>query len=401
MSTAPSTRYLAPSTRYLAPDIARGVALLGIALANIPTGWIISPGADYAADFGGVRDPGSRVDDLVVVLHAMFVHVRGLPMFTMLLGFGIGLLAQSLLRRGLPRQRVQRLLWRRYLLLGVIGVLHLVLLFSGDIIAQYAVTALVLIALIPLRDRILLVIAWLLLGLTISFFSFTAMVAALQPEVMVVVGGGAGAGQAETYLGYVATNLAIRGGNLAVEPVTVLMLLPLMIFGLVWARRGVLTDVAAHRTLLRTWVVVAGLVVLGIGLPWGLAAIGVLSPALEVPLDSLNTGFGMLTGPGILALIALLFPGTEKQMNPWTRPFVALGRRSMSGYILQSVLFLLLTQPFTLDLGPQLGIPGQMALGVGVWAVTVVWALVWDLRGWPGPVERVHRRLAYGRSALP
>ncbi|MCS5479115.1 hypothetical protein NYP18_05555 [Corynebacterium sp. YIM 101645] len=59
-----------------------------------------------------------------------------------------------------------------------------------------------------------------------------------------------------------------------------------------------------------------------------------------MPLDSLNTGFGMLTGPGI---------------------------------------------------------PGQMALGVGVWFPT----LVWDLRGWPGPVERVHRRLAYGRSALP
>lgn len=95
-----------PSTRYLAPDIARGVALLGIALANIPTGWIISRGADYAAGFGGVREPGSWAENLAVVLHAMFVHVRGLPMFTMLLGFGVGLLAQSLLRRGLPRQRV-------------------------------------------------------------------------------------------------------------------------------------------------------------------------------------------------------------------------------------------------------------------------------------------------------
>lgn len=159
------------STRYLAPDIALGVALPGIALANITTGWIISGGAGYAADFGEVRDPGSRVDNLAVVLHAMF---------TMLLGFGIGLLAQSLLRRGLPRRWVQRLLWRHYLLLGVIGVLHLVLLFSGDIIAQYAVTALLLIALIPLYDRVLMVIAWLLLGLSISFFSFTAVVAVLQ-----------------------------------------------------------------------------------------------------------------------------------------------------------------------------------------------------------------------------
>ena len=65
------------------------------------------------------------------------------------------------------------------------------------------------------------------------------------------------------------------------------------------------------------------------------------------------------------------------------------------------MLFILLTQPFTLHLGPQLGIPGQMALGVGVWFLTLVWALVWDLRGWPGPVERVHRQLAYGRPALP
>lgn len=179
------------------------------------------------------------------------------------------------------------------------------------------------------------------------------------------------------------------------------MLGPLVIIGFVWARRGVLIDAAAHRTLLRSWVAVGAAVVLIVGLPWGLAAIGVLPETWEVPFSVINTGVGLLTGPAALALVALLFQGTVDTLNPALRAFVALGQRSMSGYILQSILFMVITQSFLLGWGSEAGILPQMGLAFGVWLATLLWAFVWDLFGWPGPIEWVHRRLSYGREGLP
>lgn len=398
--TIPTQGYRARTTRYIAPDMARGVALLGIALANVPTAWAFAQNADYAGDFGGVDSPGSWLENLAVLFHAMFVHVRGLPMFTTLLGFGVGLITLSLWRRGFPLKQARFVLWRRYLVLAAVGVLHLVLIFFGDIILQYSLTALMLIALISLRDRTLMIIAWVLLGLSIAFSTAMAVLSLYFPELVAIDGGVVGVGTAGSYLQYVTTNGLLLGFTLANLPMTAVALLPLMIIGFVWARQGVLTDVASHLTLLRAWVAVAVAVILLVGLPWGLAAIGVLPPDWELPLSIFNTGVGMLTGPGILAVIALSFRSTEDTLSPFVRPFVALGRRSMSGYILQSVLFVLITQPFTLHTGPTAGILGQMGIALGVWFLTLMWALVWDLLGWPGPVERVHRRLAYGREGL-
>ncbi|QGU04781.1 DUF418 domain-containing protein [Corynebacterium comes] len=400
-SVLASRTHSAQSSRYIAPDVARGLALLGIALANIPTAWAFAQNADYASDFGGVYGTGTWLENLAVVFHTMFVHVRGLPMFTTLLGFGVGLITLSLWRRGFPVKKARFMLWRRYLLLGAFGVAHLVLLFFGDIIVQYSLTALILIAMISFRDRTLMIIACVLLGLTIAYSMVMSVVALYFPEFMVMDGSIIGLGATESYLEYVATNGMFLGVTLAGMPMTAVALLSVMIIGFVWARQGVLADVASHLTLLRAWVAVAGVVVLLVGLPWGLAAIGVLPPAWELPLSLLNTGVGMLTGPGILALIALIFRGTEEQITPATRAFVALGRRSMSGYILQSVLFLLITQPFTLNWGPTAGILGQMGIALVVWFITLMWALAWDLLDWPGPVEWAHRRLAYGREGLP
>lgn len=391
----------AQTRRYIAPDVARGVALLGIALANVPTAWAVAQGAGYADHFGGVHGQGSRLENLAVMFHAMFVHVRGLPMFTTLLGFGVGLLTLSLWRRGFPVRQARHVLWRRYLALALVGLAHLVLLFFGDIILQYSVTALILIAMVQLRDRALMVIAWVLVGLSVAYFTALAALVAFFPEAMAFDAGVAGPAVAGSYAEYVAANAAFLGVTLSTMPVTAMSLLPLMIIGFVWARRGVLTDVAAHGALLRAWVAVAGAVILLVGLPWGLAAVGVLPGEWEQPLNLFNNGVGMLTGPGILALIALLFRGAAEDVTPATRAFVALGRRSMSGYILQSALLVLLTRPFALGWGPDAGVLGQMGIAAAVWLATLAWALVWDRFGWPGPVEWAHRRLAYGRAGLP
>ena len=115
----------------IVPDVARGMALLGIAMANMTTAWIITtdrPGS-Y---FGGIID-GSAWDKAAVVFGAFFVHNRGLPMFSTLLGVGVGLIALSRGRRGFPVQGARRGIAKRYGCLAVMGAVHMALLFWGDI----------------------------------------------------------------------------------------------------------------------------------------------------------------------------------------------------------------------------------------------------------------------------
>lgn len=396
--------------RAITPDIARGIALLGIALANLPTAWAVTSSADYAGFFGGVFGPGSVFDDIAVVFAAMFLHVRGLAMFTTLLGFGVGLIVMSLWRKHYPLKDARRVLWRRYGLLALIGLLHLVFLFFGDIMVAYGLGAMVLIAMISLKDRTLMIVAWVMLGIQMAFSIGSSIAALLYPEMfsydldML--------GENYSYSEYLLTNLLVGGVQLLAAPFIVFTLLPLMIIGMVWARKGVLSNIDEHITILRAWVVVAAAVILIVGLPWGLSSIGVLSAELVPFFNMLNTGLGMLTGPGILAALALSCRGLQQRIDAARsrgedfplplpiRALAALGKRSMSGYILQSIFFIIVTQPFMLGWGRDVGIIAQMGIALGVWFATLALAFVWELAGWPGPFESVHRRLAYGRDGL-
>ncbi len=117
--------------RALGPDLARGVMLLFIALAN----------SHYFLEgstlFGGFPQDEGPVDRVVAWLISTFVDGRAFPMFGLLFGYGV---AQIVRRQGdAPPKTVRRLLWRRAACLIVVGFLHAVLLYVGDILGAYGV----------------------------------------------------------------------------------------------------------------------------------------------------------------------------------------------------------------------------------------------------------------------
>lgn len=85
-----------PTTkRMIIPDVARGLALLGIALANASMMWFASNIEDPALFLGGINN-NSALDTITAAVTAVIAHNRGLPMFSTLLGFGVGLIVASL-----------------------------------------------------------------------------------------------------------------------------------------------------------------------------------------------------------------------------------------------------------------------------------------------------------------
>ena len=393
------------------PDVARGLALFGIAMANLPTAWVPDANDGAPGDyFGGVLDD-SLWDKAAVIFEAMFVHVRGLPMFSTLLGFGIGLITMSLWRRQFPLKRTRAVLIRRYGFLAFFGVLHGIFLFTGDIMMLYGISGVIIALMVPLRDKTLHIIAGVMLGIGAGIGAIGSLFFLLwQPSAPAPAGAGIDAGSgmdmlpADTFGRFIAENAGEVAAEFFLYVLVAFPFFPLMLIGFTWARRGVLAHVEQHRRELGIWAAVLAAIVLVIGLPWGLAALDVVPQEYEDGLFFLNMFFGPLTGPGILAALALLLDAVQKRtergapLPGWLYPFAALGKRSMSGYLCQSIILFVLVYPFTLHLGHEWSAATQMLVAFGIWLVTVILACVLEAAGKPGPFEWVHRRLSYGRT---
>ncbi len=146
--------------RFLILDLLRGLALVGIALANFPEFalWTFLSGEQQAAM------PTATVDRMVRFLQYMLVDGKFYTIFSLLFGVGFSLI---LARHG------RRLFLRRMLILVVIGFLHLMFIWSGDILLLYAVGGLLLMLFVKVSDKHLLMIALSLILLPIGLDALT------------------------------------------------------------------------------------------------------------------------------------------------------------------------------------------------------------------------------------
>jgi putative membrane protein len=140
------------------------------------------------------------------------------------------------------------------------------------------------------------------------------------------------------------------------------------------------------------------LVIIGVGIPWGLSALGVL-PA-EPFWHGINRVAGLWSGPGFVVWIfwgARWLQQHHLSNRLPIRMLAALGRMSMTGYVLQSVLFTIIMVPWGFAIGAGRGAATVTLIATGIWGITVIFAYLWSRTGRRGPLEILHRTLGYGR----
>ncbi|GAB3691858.1 DUF418 domain-containing protein [Nocardiopsis oceani] len=371
------------SLRHLAPDLARGVMLLVIALAHAQF---------FATMIGGTVHVDSTLDRAVTAGNTMLVELRGYPMFAALFGYGIG---QIYLRRtadGTSWPEVRSLLRRRAGWLVAFGLIHVILLFPGDILSVYGLVTLVLVGAVRLRARTVatMAAAWLPLGAVLHALS--------QAEA--ANAGTNGLPPLPLPDGFLA-ELLWRLGMFAVIGAGILIstVFPFLV-GILAARHRILEEPERHLRLLR-WVAFAGIPVgmLG-GLPLALAKTG--EWADYALLDGLFAGglhqvTGYACGLGYAALIALAAARLVGRERPVTNALAALGQRSMTFYLAQSLAWAVLFSSYALHL--QVTSPSlAAAVAVAVWLATLVAADQMARRGIRGPAETALRRLLYRQA---
>ncbi|MBB2910097.1 putative membrane protein YeiB [Streptosporangium becharense] len=402
--------------RALAPDLARGFMLLLIALANTP--WYLW-GRELRAST--IHPPGgSAADRIVQIVGIVAVDFRVYPMFAFLFGYGMVQMISRQRAGGHPETAALALLRRRNLWLLLFGFAHAALLWQGDILGAYGLTGLLLGRLFLRRgDRVLL--TWAAIGTGVLVLTALLGVAgaclAATAESPPRVAGYLPLGTAS-----VAESDPITAAleRLTFWPVVVVgqglvgLALPVsVVLGFWAARHRIMERPGEHLPLLRR-VAVAGVAIgwLG-GLPHAAAVMGVL----DVPEESMfvfgmsQTVTGLPAGLGYVAVFGLVGHRLGRRRRPgrvaattvsgmasgMASAMTAVGRRSLSAYLAQSVLCAPVLAAWGLGLGARLHSASMAGYAAGVWTITVVAAVLLERRRHRGPAETLLRRLTYRR----
>ncbi|MFI6825466.1 DUF418 domain-containing protein [Kribbella sp. NPDC050241] len=366
--------------RALGPDLARGFMLLFIALAN-------SHYFVYGTRvFGGFPMDGSSADRVVGMVLSTFVDGRAFPMFGVLFGYGVAQIVRRQRESGKEWWPIRTLLWRRSLVLIVLGFVHAMLLYIGDILAAYGVLLFLGVWALRWKDRWLLIVAALVFVLTAlpSDDSLATASDASDPSML-----------PPDFLGQF-------GDRIVVQPFIALLgwigfVTPFLV-GLWAGRRRILERPAEHLTLLRTTAVV-GLTVAVVGaLPVSLVVGGVIDqPSGEAltRLGPLHDASGVLGGFGYAALSVLIALKLRDRQDRITLAIAAAGQRSLTCYLSQSVVWAVVFTPYLLDLSRTFSTTTTALLAVATWLATAWIADRMRRASYRGPFEILIRRVTY------
>ena len=374
----------APAERIESLDILRGLALFGVLVVNLVASFR-GPFLQYVL----LPDPTLALHDRVAEM-AIRVALEGkaLTLFAFLFGAGLAIQHERLSQwHAAP----DRLLRRRLAVLFVFGLVHLLLLWNGDILTEYALVGLAALACLQAQPQRLqkwlprLLLLSILLSFVILPFAFPDG-PALEREIA-----------RATIVHQQGTWLQIRAYALeeflGLAPMYAGLLpqtLAIFLAGILAWRRGYLRDAAAHAPALRRLAA------------WGLGAGGALTLANQVEPDGLLYYARIVTLPVAALLLAtgyaaaLLLLLRREDVREAMRPFAELGRMAFTHYIVQSIVLGFVFYGYGLGLFGRLGTLQALAIGVTLYALQVAASRWWLARYRYGPLEWAWRSLTYG-----
>ncbi len=379
-----------PKKRYVILDALRGFAILGIILANFPefSLWTFSDPAGW-----------TRTDLVTRAIQTFFVDGKFYTLFSLLFGMGFSIqLANA--------EGKLRTFYRRMAVLLVIGLIHLFFLWSGDILALYAVCGMLLPLFRKLPTRKLLLVAGglFLVPVLLDAVFGTRLADPLEREQWRICGlYGITEANFGTWLSdarsYREVLQFLHQGSVErmwefVSGHRLFKVLGLFIVGFAVGRERIYADIDGRKPLLKK--VLAWGLALGIpfgilytwssmqGHPWGRVAHDLLYLVSVYPM-----GFAYAAGFALAFSRSEEAPGWKLLANP--------GRMACTNYLGQSVIGILLFYGIGLGLGNRVGLLGTELVALGVYAFQILFSSLWMRAFAFGPVEWVWRMLTYGK----
>lgn len=395
-------------------DAVRGVALGGILLANLMS--------FFAVDMLGAEQRLAMswgwAGEHVLFAVNWFVEGKFYSIFSILLGIGFALQAGRSARRGASPADFARFFRRRMWVLVAIGLVHMVVIWAGDILTLYGVMGLLLPSLARLKGGVR---AALIGALFLAPLGTHALVMStggrLDPRTPFAAAGNTlrerfadpertaldlfarGSGT-DYYVRNVSTAVVRPGAYLQQgRPAKVLFL---FVLG-AWLGASVLPRLARLRRSLLLTVALGG-------------AVGLAGSFVYATIKAATESWFLLSGAGLLQTTAYTFGTTPLALAylaaaalawraSWGRSglgwFVPLGRMALTVYLTQSVVQVAIFTSLGLGLAgrvPVVWIPAVAALMLVAQRHACSW---WLARHERGPAEWIWRRMTYGGGSRP
>jgi uncharacterized protein len=379
-----------PGSRIEMVDALRGLALLGIILANVP----------YAPDLSEIYNNtryiiGSQwVDDILQVVTSIFIDKKFITIFSILFGFGFSVQLNKI--QGSQRD-FSNYFTRRMLLLLIIGCIHGYLLWFGDITRDYAICGLFLLLVYkwPLR-RIL----WLALILAIPTTTIVYLLNAalnlqqysydvsIVKELYI----------ADNYLRYLQINATIDPlvNFLQDSPLTLVFCSGQILLGFWLGQTGFFSNPGLFRNRIRMWILFGStLGVLGSVGFWAITNGKIELEGASVGLLFLVVGGLVLQSLFYIALFVKLY--TYPKWRQLLAIFVPVGKMALTNYLMQTVFCLLIFfhWPHGLSLYGKTTLTETYLIALGIFGMQTFYSHWWFRHFTQGPVEMLWRKLAY------
>jgi uncharacterized protein len=378
------------NTRAPVIDALRGLALFGILAVNIQSA-VWSVGGPTL----GVFDADSRfLDRLAVWLTAFFLEYKFYPIFCFCFGYGVAVQAAGWKRRG--EDATQRLQKRLNFMLFM-GIAHGLFIWFGDILARYALTAIILKRHILKGPRALLKVArfWLIITLAVTLvYSLTLLVPegldhrellAMTAEAREVYESGT---YWEVTMQRAQDFAAITFSFLFVFPQAML----LFVLGAVAARMGWISRPERHTAFLKRVLLMA----LAIGLP--LNIVFTLDGMARTEDAALMYGFTTSVISSIVPIFSFVYIAGFALFSTTTfggllvRVLAPMGKLALTNYVLQSLVMSTLLYGYGFGLGETFRQAELMGTAAATFVVQCLLSHLYLRRFDQGPLESVWRR---------
>lgn len=374
-------------------DSIRGVALLGILFMNI-----MNFAGEYIEITSTFQLPDmfkGPMNQFTLFLVDVFVTTNFYTLFSILFGLGFYIFFTRAKDKTIYPYR---LYYRRMFGLLIIGLVHAIFIWYGDILVTYALVGCVLALFIKFPPRVNITIAVIIsVVMTVLFFLLyliTLFVVKSMPidEFMVPIGI-KDMIDSGSYLKMISFNF----NYLMLMLLNIMFLFPmiLMMFliGLYIGQKEYHKNIKNIRPFLKK----VALITLSLGLPIKIFTAYIESYRYnDIPLMSLSEISGTIGGPlmavGYLAVLALLFDKYKKLNNA----FSAVGRMALTNYIMQSVVMISIF--YGLRLFGKIDMMYLPIIVVVFFIIQIMLSKWWMSRYKFGPLEYMWRVFTYNQK---
>ncbi|UPK05994.1 DUF418 domain-containing protein [Bradyrhizobium sp. 170] len=361
-------RPINPGERIDAIDVLRGLALLGVVAINVVNEFRVS----IFEQFLSQKPAASPIDSIIETILVLAVEMKALALFSLLFGAGLAIQFERLANS----ERRTSLLIRRLAVLLAFGLIHLCLIWNGDILTEYALAGLIVLPFLFGPRWLLAIAALAFLGLYLAMQAFPPT--GLFPSTATIAQHVADATRIYATGGFLDV-LAFRLREIPLIVPLHAFIFPrtigLFLLGAFAWRVGLLQN-APGRLL---WIAAPCI---------GLGAALILSGAEALGTILLALGYAA-------AIIGIANLRCGKKLLGWAAP---LGRMAFTNYLAQSLIFGWIFYGYGLGLFGRLGVTSALAIGVAVYAAQVLFSAWWLGRCRYGPVEWLWRTLMYGEA---